>query len=69
MPEVVYRDGRGPAERIQDRLRPSCPDYARRPQDRVAAQAETQTTPNRCVTTIYYGASQGQHGPGRPGEK
>ena len=62
MPEVRYRDNRSPEQRIADRLKPSCPDYAQSPQDRVAADASTTTHPTRTVTTIHYGGSVGQHG-------
>jgi hypothetical protein len=62
MTEIVYRDGRGPVQRINDRLRPSCPDNARRPIDSLAANAEAETVPTRTVTTIYYGGSVKAHG-------
>jgi hypothetical protein len=65
MPEVKYADGRGPAQRIHDKLKPSCPDYAQRPIDRLAANAEAETVPTRTVTTIYYGGSVRAHGGGR----
>jgi hypothetical protein len=62
MVEVIYRDGRGPAQRIADRLKPSCPDYAKRPGDHITANVEETCSPTRTVTTVYNGGSQGQHG-------
>jgi hypothetical protein len=51
MPEVIYRDGRSPAQRIADRLKPSCP---------TGGQVEKETAPTRTVTTVFYGGSQQQ---------
>jgi len=60
--EVKLRDGRSMEQRIHDRLKPSCPDYAHRPQDYLKANAEATTHPNRTVTTIYHAGSASLHG-------
>jgi hypothetical protein len=62
MVEVRWRDGRGnPAQRIQDRLAQGSDNYPLTP------SAQTTTNPTRCVTTVYFGASQAPsdrgHGP------
>jgi len=52
MPQVIYRDGRGPAQRIADRLRSSSPSQA------VGSDAQSTTQPTRTITNVYYAASQ-----------
>lgn len=52
MPNVIYH-GKGPAERINDRLKSSSPEgYAH----------SVTTTPTRTVTCIYHGGFQSQRG-------
>jgi hypothetical protein len=50
MVEVKYRDGKGPAQRIADRLKSSSPQ---------GYQTETQTQPTRTNTCIYPSGTQG----------
>jgi len=61
MTEVKWRDNRGPAQRIHDRLAQGKDAYPLR------ASAQVETHPTRTVTTVYYGASQAPsdrgHGP------
>jgi hypothetical protein len=55
---VIYRDNRSPAQRIQDRLKSSSPASGLRPQDRLSSQAQTETLPTRAITNVYIGGSQ-----------
>jgi hypothetical protein len=48
MVNVIYRDGRSPAQRVQDRLKNSCG------QDDV----RTETQPTRTVTSIHFAGQQ-----------
>jgi hypothetical protein len=65
MVEVIFRDGKSQAQRIQDRLRCSSPNQGAQP---LPSQGQTTTQPTRTTTTIYYGSSQGRQGPVNPGE-
>jgi hypothetical protein len=60
MTEVKWRDNRSPAQRIHQRLAQGSDNYPLKP------SAQTTTNPTRCVTTVYFGASQapsdGGHG-------
>ena len=58
MVEVKWSDGRGPAQRIQDRLRSSSPADAQRVQDHRTSQAGTENVPNRTITNVYFGGQQ-----------
>jgi hypothetical protein len=60
--DVVYRDGRGPAQRIADRLRSSSPAQGQRPTDRQGSDAQKETVPNRTITTVYFPGSNVKHG-------
>ena len=62
MVEVIYKDGRGAAQRIADRLKSSSPQAGQRPQDHITPDEGTTTQPNRTITNIYYGASQAKKG-------
>jgi hypothetical protein len=57
MVDVVWK-GKGPAQRIQDRLRCSSPDSAKRVEDYRPSQAGTENVPNRTITHIYYPGNQ-----------
>jgi hypothetical protein len=57
-PNVIYRDGKSPAQRIQDRLRCSSPDSARRVEDHRPSQASAETVPNRTITHVYFAGNQ-----------
>lgn len=60
MVEVVYRDGRGTAQRIADRLKPSSvPGY------QTEAREPPATPATRTNTCIYNGGTQGVHGDDR----
>ena len=64
MTEVKWRDNRGPAQRIHDRLAQGKDAYPLR------ANAQVETHPTRTVTTVYFGASQApsDRGHGAPDE-
>jgi hypothetical protein len=62
MTEVKYRDGRGPAQRIADRLRCSSPASGQRPSDRQSAEVQKETVPNRTITNVYFGGANSKHG-------
>jgi hypothetical protein len=47
-PQAIYRDGRSPSQRVQDRLKNSCA------QDDV----RTETQPTRTVTSIHFAGQQ-----------
>jgi hypothetical protein len=64
MPEVKY-NGKGPQERINDRLRSSGGQY--QGYEHLMANVHTETNPTRTHTHIHHGASQRQHGPGVAG--
>lgn len=57
MAEVRY-SGKGPAERIADRLKPTCPEYNRYP---LTPDAQKETVPTRTVTDCFSSGSQGVH--------
>jgi hypothetical protein len=59
MVEVKFRDGRGPALRIADRLKPSCQQ---------GYQADTTTQPTRTNTAIYNSGTQGMQPDAMPYE-
>jgi hypothetical protein len=67
MPEVKYRTdhhaGATAEQRIKNRLRSSSAAHGGRPQDHLAADAMTQTTPTRTHTSIHHSGSAKQHGP------
>jgi hypothetical protein len=63
MVEVIWK-GKGPAQRIHDRLKQGSDNYPLKP------NAQVTTNPMRTITTIHYGASQapsdrgfGEHNP------
>jgi hypothetical protein len=60
----VYYAGQGPAQRIQARLGPSCPEY--KLVHPLASDAKEETVPTRCVTSSFYSGSQRHHGPDGP---
>jgi hypothetical protein len=60
MVEVKLRDNRSMAQRIQDRLRPSCTDYGKFAP--LMSDATVTTNPTRTVTGIRYSSSQDKHG-------
>jgi hypothetical protein len=65
MPEVKY-NGKGPAERIQDRLRNSGGDYAG--YKHIMADVRTETNPTRAHHNIHHGGAERQHGEVNRGE-
>jgi hypothetical protein len=67
MPVETFLGGKPMAERIHDKLKSSSPASSQRPQDHIHADAGATTNPTRCVTTIYYGASEKRHGPTKAG--
>jgi hypothetical protein len=66
MPEIKYH-GKGPVERIHDRLKPSCADYGKF--EPLMANVSTETNPTRTVHGIRHGGSVQMHGPKKGGEK
>jgi hypothetical protein len=51
MVEVIWK-GKGPAQRIHDRLKQGSDKYPLKP------NASVTTNPTRCITQVYYGSSQ-----------
>jgi hypothetical protein len=55
MTEVKLADGKGEAQRIADRLKPSASP------NNIATQVQTGTGPTRTITTVHHGGHQGEH--------
>lgn len=56
--EVKYTNGKSPEQRIADRLKVTCTEYAKYP---LQPDAQKVTDPTRAGTDLHFGGSQGEH--------